>query len=153
MHIAGRYNHPECIAPLLDAGAELDALDAASNTPLSLAAWQNHCEVIQQFVLMGANVDLVIDSNRKETIRTCGKEFNISKLLCQPWVYGTFIIDENEITWTKWTKIGIFVPYLMLFDKTSAYNTANKVAFRICPIKSIRLYKIYTVMQCRNLEA
>jgi len=84
MHIAGRYNHPECIAPLLDAGAELDALDAASNTPLSLAAWQNHCEVIQQFVLMGANVDLVIDSNRKETIRTCGKEFNISKLLCQP---------------------------------------------------------------------
>ena len=49
------------LLPLMDQGVPIDMQDAAGNTPLMLAAYHGHAELVQALAARGADVDLAND--------------------------------------------------------------------------------------------
>ena len=47
LHLAARYNRSSCIRILIEAGADIDAIDKDKATPLTLAAWVKDCASIE----------------------------------------------------------------------------------------------------------
>lgn len=71
LHFAARYGRVPCIQLLVAHGANVDAIDAKSKTPIELAAWQNHCEVVRLLNEFDASLELVVDPSNTEKIEQC----------------------------------------------------------------------------------
>jgi hypothetical protein len=65
-------------AQLVDGGAEVDARDDASRTPLAVAAWQGNANAVEALLSRGADVDArdmyVLNQAREEEIRRRERE-------------------------------------------------------------------------------
>ena len=58
LHMAADFGHVECVALLLEAGADKDAADENGQTALHAAAWNGHSEVVKLLLEAGADKDL-----------------------------------------------------------------------------------------------
>ena len=54
LHVAAREGKEACLATLIKNGATLDVEDKNGATPLALAAWKKHCNILNQLSLAGA---------------------------------------------------------------------------------------------------
>jgi uncharacterized protein len=57
LHYAARDGCPDCVAPLLDAGAEIDITDPDRLTPLNLAILNGHFDLARALIDAGADID------------------------------------------------------------------------------------------------
>ena len=67
----------ECVSILLRNGSEVEAKDWDGATPLALAAWQNHCNVVKTLVDSGSKTYNLKETSRVK-VETCLKQFNQS---------------------------------------------------------------------------
>lgn len=52
--MAARYGNEQCIGVLVKHGANTEAKDKDGKTPMVLAAWKRHCNVIRILIKLGA---------------------------------------------------------------------------------------------------
>ena len=57
LHLAARHGHFEITEALLDAGAEVDAVDSDRSTPLDVAALNNQLVVVDLLIARGADIN------------------------------------------------------------------------------------------------
>ena len=72
LHLAVRYNRPQCIEILVQSGADMEAIDEDAATPISIAARMKDCTSIEILDTLGARTGH-LDSKKKETIQNCYK--------------------------------------------------------------------------------
>ena len=72
LHLAARYGKGQCIGILVKQGADMEAEDKDKMTPIALAGWKGHCNVIKSLIALGANKKTVGRKNL-ENIDECLK--------------------------------------------------------------------------------
>ena len=73
LHVAAREGKEICLATLIRNGATLNLKDKDGATPLALAAWKNHCNIINQLTLAGAQ-NKSLTGKQIRNIQKCLKE-------------------------------------------------------------------------------
>ena len=53
--MAARYGKEECVGILVKQGADMEAEDKDKRTPIELAGWKLHCNVIRSLITLGAD--------------------------------------------------------------------------------------------------
>src|SRR5690606_7561670 len=56
LHLLAEHNNYTGVKPLLDAGADIEALSHGGETPLSRAARADACDVVKKLLLRGASL-------------------------------------------------------------------------------------------------
>ena len=77
LHIAARHGVNECVSILLRSGSEVEAKDWDRATPLALAAWQSHCNVVKTLVDSGSKTYSLVEKSRVKVV-SCLKQLNQS---------------------------------------------------------------------------
>lgn len=86
------YNQQECIAPLIEAGVEIDAQGEFGNTALIAAALNNRVEIVR--MLIEADADISLENDDGCTALTyCGSSLELTKLLVEK---GAAVDVENK---------------------------------------------------------
>ena len=57
LHLGSLGGHIDVVQTLIDAGAEVDAVDNNKNNPLIVASWKGHLPVVKVLVAKNANVN------------------------------------------------------------------------------------------------
>ena len=70
LHLAVRYNRPWCIKVLIQAGADIEAIDEDTATPISIAAWQKDCASIAILDTLGARTGH-LDKKKRNEVDKC----------------------------------------------------------------------------------
>ena len=79
LHLAARYGKVKCIAELIKHGADLEAKDKDGTTPMALAVWRHHCEVIKALVKMGASKETTSKQDSKSIAECLKRKVSIKQ--------------------------------------------------------------------------
>lgn len=58
LHVAAKTGKPKCVTALLEAGADVNAVNEQGRTPLHAAATHNHLDIIKALIAHGATVSV-----------------------------------------------------------------------------------------------
>ncbi|QNN83214.1 ankyrin repeat domain-containing protein [Brachybacterium sp. Z12] len=72
---AARSGDSSSLLPLIDQGAPVDLRDSSGNSPLMLAAYHGHAELVGELVARGADVDLANDRGQSPLAGAAFKGF------------------------------------------------------------------------------
>ena len=75
LHLAARHGNEECVAVLVKEGSNIEAEDKDRKTPIALAAWMGHCNVIRILMKVGARKEMV-DVKNLRNVDDCLKGKN-----------------------------------------------------------------------------
>lgn len=86
LHIAASYGRDDCVDVLINAGADLDAVDIGGSTPLHRASYFRNAQCIRLLIRAGARVNLTDSEGltayqvaEDEETRAVFSEFGITK--------------------------------------------------------------------------
>jgi len=131
LHAACRGGHWEIVKVLLDAGANIDPLDANGDTPLILASLRGHVKVVQVLAEAGANLDAVSIRSGYTAVHAaaCYGHVPVVQELCDRGAPSLFVknrYNRTALDLAYWCRKDAVVDLLLQQYAKTLYETHKK---------------------------